>query len=113
MKAHFDQGVHYVEIGLYDKAIIEVQNVLELQPESSEAFCLLGDVYQYKEMFNEAADAYQHALTLNGSKQTRGIANWCLGIIFNKQGKFLKGGKVRKGSRFIATGSVVGTSPIG
>jgi tetratricopeptide (TPR) repeat protein len=96
VKAHFDQGVHYVEIGLYDKAIIEVQNVLELQPESSEAFCLLGDVYQYKEMFNEAADAYQHALTLNGSKQTRGIANWCLGIIFNKQGKFLKAEKYGK-----------------
>lgn len=89
VKKHFERGVHYVEIGLYDQAISEVQKVLELQPDSSEAFCLLGDVYQYKEMFNQAADAYQHALRLGGSKQTRGIANWCLGIIYNKQGKFL------------------------
>ena len=90
VKAHFHRGVHYVEIGLYDKAMSEVKKVLELQPESSEAFCLLGDVYQYKEMFHEAAGAYQRALTLNGSKPTRGIANWCLGIIYSKQGKFLE-----------------------
>ena len=35
-------------------------------------------------------NAYQRALKLKGSKQTRGIANWCLGIIYNKQGKFLE-----------------------
>ncbi len=93
VKRHFEQGVHFVEIGLYDKALAEIQKVLELQPDSSEAFCFLGDVYQYKEMFNEAADAYQRVLTLNGSKQTRGIANWCLGIIYNKQGKFLEAEK--------------------
>lgn len=89
-KGHFERSVHYVEIGLYDEALNEVKKVLELQPDSSEAFCLLGDIYQYKEMFNEAADAYQRVLTLNGSNQTRGIANWCLGIIYNKQGKFLE-----------------------
>ena len=96
VKGHFDRGVHFVEIGLYDQALNEVQKVLELQPESSEALCLLGDIYQYKEMFNEAADAYQRALTLKGSKQTRGIANWCLGIIYNKQGKFLEAEKYGK-----------------
>lgn len=89
-KGHFDRSVHFVEIGLYDQALNEVQKVLELQPENSEAFCLLGDIYQYKEMFNESADAYQRVLSLKGSKQTRGIANWCLGIIYNKQGKFMK-----------------------
>lgn len=96
VKEHFEQGVHFVEIGFYDQALGEIQKVLELQPESSEAFCFLGDVYQYKEMFNEAADAYQRALSLNGSKQTRGIANWCLGIIYNKQGKFLEAEKYGK-----------------
>ncbi len=96
VKRHFEQGVHFVEIGVYDQALAEIQKVLELQPNNSEAYCFLGDVYQYQEMYNEAADAYQRALTLNGSIQTRGIANWCLGIIYNKQGKFLEAEKYGK-----------------
>ena len=93
---HFERGMHYIETGMYDQAIAEFQEILELNPEHSEAYCQLGAAYRFKDMLNEAADAYQKALTLQASGETYGVANLCLGMIYNTQGKFVEAEKYGK-----------------
>ncbi len=62
--AHFQRGMYNTEVGLYDYAIAKFQEVLKLHPAHSAAHCRMGVVYCLKNMLNEAADAYQHALTV-------------------------------------------------
>ena len=85
---HFQRGMHNTKVGLYDHAITEFQEVLKLNPAHSAAFCQMGAVYRLKNMLNEAADAYQHALTVPAIGNSHGVANLCLGMIYNSQGKF-------------------------
>ena len=86
--AHFQRGMHNTKVGLYDHAITEFQEVLKLNPAHSAAFCQMGAVYRLKNMLNEAAGAYQHALTVPAIGNSHGVANLCLGMIYNSQGKF-------------------------
>jgi len=85
---HFQRGMHNTKVGLYDHAITEFQEVLKLNPAHSAAFCQMGAVYRLKNMLNEAAGAYQHALTVPAIGNSHGVANLCLGMIYNSQGKF-------------------------
>ena len=85
---HFQRGMHNTKVGLYDHAITEFQEVLKLNPAHSAAFCQMGAVYRLKNMLNEAGDAYQHALTVPAIGNSHGVANLCLGMIYNSQGKF-------------------------
>ena len=85
---HFQLGMYNMKMGLYDHAIAEFQEVLKLNPAHGAAHCQMGAVYRLKNMLNESADAYQHALTVPITGNSYGVANLCLGMIYSSQGKF-------------------------
>lgn len=51
-------------LGKVDSAIKDLDVVVEMSPENSKAFCLLGECYEIKKMTGEAKKAYENALAI-------------------------------------------------
>ncbi|HIE29078.1 TPA: tetratricopeptide repeat protein [Candidatus Poribacteria bacterium] len=86
---HYRLGRRHADLGqLYDLAIEEYKKAIQLDPTIAEVYCELGAAYRGKNMMDEAAKAYKHALTLESTDDTHGVANLCLGLIHMGQGKF-------------------------
>ncbi|MFQ6040849.1 MAG: tetratricopeptide repeat protein [Candidatus Poribacteria bacterium] len=86
---HYRLGRRNADLGqLYDLAIEEYKKAIQLDPTIAEVYCELGAAYRGKNMLDEAVKVYKHALTLESTDDTRGIANLCLGLIYMGQGKF-------------------------
>lgn len=85
---YYARGMRAIQLGLYDEAIGAFQQVLQLNPQSAEAYCELGAAYRLKEKTDQALEAYLHALELPASPQTHGVAHLCLARLYHSQGKF-------------------------
>lgn len=64
-KHHYNQGLEFAERGHLDDAIVELKNALDLDGSMDAAHIVLGTLYAKKEMFTEARESWQKALTLN------------------------------------------------
>ena len=87
--AHYARGMHAMQLGLYNEAVAAFQRVLQLNPQSAEAYCELGAVYRLKEKTDDSVDAYLRALELPAPSQTHGVAHLCLARIYHSQGRFV------------------------
>ena len=85
---YLKRGKRYINMELYDQAITEFHQILQINSNHSETYYCMGDAYRYKNMTDKAMDAYQHVLTLHAPKQIHGLAYLHLGILYNEQGKF-------------------------
>ena len=85
---YLERGKRYMDMELYDQAINEFHQILQINLNHSETYYCMGDVYRHKNMTDKAMDAYQHVLTLHAPKQIHGLAYLRLGILYNEQGKF-------------------------
>ena len=62
-----DMGGLYLWAGQPDKALKEVKEAMELDPEFAHSWFALGNVYATKGMFDEAVEAHQHAASIHPS----------------------------------------------
>ncbi len=85
---YLERGKRYIEMELYDQAITEFHQILQINLNHSETYYCIGDAYRYKNMIDKAVDAYQHVLTLKAPKQIYGQAYLHLGVLYGEQGKF-------------------------
>ena len=85
---YYRRGMRAIQLGLYDEAITNFQQVLQLSPQSAEAHCELGAVYRFKEKTDDALEAYLHALELPAPPKTHGVAHLCLARLYHSQGRF-------------------------
>jgi tetratricopeptide (TPR) repeat protein len=51
--------------GKWDEVIMFMQQVTDAEPESADPWYFIGEAYRFQEMYVEALDAYEKALTLN------------------------------------------------
>jgi Flp pilus assembly protein TadD len=61
---YLQRGQDYISVGNIDAAIADAQAALEVNPDSPEAYLLLGQGYEYLERFAEAVENYEKASTL-------------------------------------------------
>ena len=85
--SHFERGMQYLQLECYDQAMAEFRAVLTSHPTHAEAYCQLGTAYRFSDRPDEAAEAYQQALTLPAHKRIHGLAHLGLGILFHRQGR--------------------------
>ena len=85
---YYARGMRAIQLGLYDEAIADFQRILQLNPQSAEAYCELGAVYRFKEKTDDALEAYLRALELPASPRTHGVAHVCLARLYHSQGRF-------------------------
>ena len=85
---YYERGMRAMQLGLYDEAIADFQQVLQLNPQNAEATCQLGAVYRFKERNSAALATYHRALTLPASARTHGVAHLCLNRLYHSQGEF-------------------------
>jgi tetratricopeptide (TPR) repeat protein len=71
-----DVGWHYYCAGLYDQAIKQCRNTLDLAPNFIEAQTLLGLAYVKKDMFAEAIAGLQKAVDLSQSGSNRAMLGY-------------------------------------
>ena len=62
---HMDQAMEYVEQGQYEKAIAELNQAIELEPDNPDAHRNLGTVYGKLNQWEKAATAYEQAIELD------------------------------------------------
>ena len=87
----FEQGVRYLKLEQYDRALAEFQAIRKQFATServgSLAQCYIGIVYQELNSLNEAIDAYHGALALDAPQHVHGNAHLQLGIVHKAQGQ--------------------------
>ena len=88
VKGYLERGKRYIEMELYDQAITEFHQILQINLNHSETYYCLGNAYRYQNMIDKAVDAYQRVLALKASKKIHGLTYLHLGILYNEQGKF-------------------------
>lgn len=65
-------------IGDADKALAAYDRVLDLAPNNAQALTRLGNLYRHRDMFPQASEFYQRALTTDGSNgETWGLLGHC------------------------------------
>jgi tetratricopeptide (TPR) repeat protein len=84
-RPHNNLGVAYAKEGIYDEAIKECQQALELDPDSAESFYNLGIAYAKEEMHDEAIRVYQQAVEI---KPDFAKAFCNLGDVFSDKGMY-------------------------
>ena len=88
VKGYLERGKRYIEMELYDQAITEFHQILQINLNHSETYYCLGNAYRYQNMIDKAVDAYQRVLALKASKKIHGLTYLHLGILYDEQGKF-------------------------
>ena len=61
---HIQRGKDYLAEENYDKARIELKNVLQIDPKSAEAYSILGQVEEGRQNWRKAMGYYYHAIEL-------------------------------------------------
>ncbi|KJU87414.1 conserved hypothetical protein, membrane [Candidatus Magnetobacterium bavaricum] len=85
VRPQYDLGVFYDQSGDFEKALIQYQRAIELNPKDSEAYYNMGNVYQKQGDLDAAIKKYQTALKLNPDYFE---AHNNLGNILFKQGQY-------------------------
>ena len=98
--SHFERGMQYLQLECYDQAMAEFRAVLTSHPTHAEAYCQLGTAYRFSDRPDEAAEAYQQALTLPAHKRHTRSSTPGIGYPLPSAGKVCRGGKTwrRSGS---------------
>jgi tetratricopeptide (TPR) repeat protein len=65
MAAHMEKGKAYYEQANYDKAKVELKNVLQIDPKSADAYYLLGLIEEEQQNWQSAFADYSKAVELN------------------------------------------------
>ena len=73
MKALFNLGTLYVQLGDYNRGIGFFKNVLELDEENPQAWNNLGSIFEITGQPEEAIKAYQKSLALNPYQEEANI----------------------------------------
>jgi tetratricopeptide (TPR) repeat protein len=68
---HIDQGKKYYDKKQYDRALAELNKVIELDPKNSMAYNNRAVVYSDKEQYDEALADFNKAIELNPDDDTR------------------------------------------
>lgn len=93
----FAQGVRYLKLEQYDRALAEFQAILKQFATServgSLAQCYIGSVYQELNSLGKAIDAYHGALALDAPQHVHGNAHLHLGIVYKVQGELSRAEK--------------------
>ena len=63
----FQEANYYLDTGYYDSAINSLEKLIELNPNSAEAYGLLGSVYNLQGDFDEAIQMYHKCIGLDSS----------------------------------------------
>ncbi|UCE41650.1 MAG: protein kinase [Candidatus Aminicenantes bacterium] len=61
-----DVGVSLIDVGKYDEAIKQLQDVLEMNPNFTPAMWAMGEAYRHQQMYQEAIDWFKKAFTSSG-----------------------------------------------
>lgn len=85
-KSLISQGLHYMEMEQYDKALIAFEEIRRQDPGSG-IYCYIGMVYQEQNRLSDAVEAYKIALNYKSSSPIHSSAHLHLGIVYKKQGK--------------------------
>ncbi|UCD83323.1 MAG: tetratricopeptide repeat protein [Deltaproteobacteria bacterium] len=86
-RPHNNLGIAYRNKEMFDEAIREYQQALNLKPDYAEVFYNLGNAYRIKGMSDEAIREYQQALRL---KPDYAEAHMNLGVAYADKGMFLE-----------------------
>ncbi|MEW6607162.1 MAG: DUF2723 domain-containing protein [bacterium] len=79
-----NRSCKYLDIGKYDKAIIEAEKAIEVKPDFIDAHCTLAVIYKEKGEYNKAIKKVKEILKINPYYVN---AHILLGSIFEIQGK--------------------------
>lgn len=63
------RGQHYSMSNQLDKALSDATDVLRLNPESAQAYLLIGQVYEIQKDYQKALDAYDQAYTISDKQK--------------------------------------------
>ena len=72
--AHFDLGVAFVDSGMVDDAIRELQSAVEINPNHLESHVSLGAAYRLNGMTNKALSEFKKAADINPGEAAANIA---------------------------------------
>ena len=61
---HFKKGYELYHEDKMDDALAEMDESLSVNPQNSEAWLIIGDIYERRRMFDEAIGAYREALKI-------------------------------------------------
>jgi tetratricopeptide (TPR) repeat protein len=76
---YLERGKEYFAQESYDKALVELKNVLQIDPKDAEAYYLLGKVEEQKENWQQAFGNYSRAVELNPNHTN---ALYKLGLVY-------------------------------
>ena len=62
---HMEKGRAYYAQGNYDKARIELKNVLQIDPRSHDAYFMLGRIEEEQQIWQSAFNSYRRTVELN------------------------------------------------
>ncbi|MCW3097521.1 MAG: tetratricopeptide repeat/protein kinase domain protein [Chthonomonadaceae bacterium] len=62
VRAHFDRGIAWAQIGAYEQALDAWRQALGLAPDLAEAYAAMGSVYMTLGCWQEAVHSYQQAI---------------------------------------------------
>lgn len=80
---HVNKGVALLSGGMYDKAIVELEKALEIDPNVPQIYLNLGSAYNNKKQFDKSIDYYNKALQIKPDYDT---AMFNLGNLFRDKG---------------------------
>jgi len=76
-------GAAYIDRGMYDEAIVELEKAIEMNPSYEEAYTNLGVAYAGKGMYDEAISEYNKAIEIDPSDAS---AHCNLGAVYSHKG---------------------------
>lgn len=82
---HIERGESYLDQGELDKAAVEFQAAIQLEPTNAVAHNALGTVYSEQNNLDEAEREFKEAVKLD---HNYGLAHNNLGNVYNSQGKY-------------------------
>jgi tetratricopeptide (TPR) repeat protein len=62
---HFTKGYELYHEGMMDEALVELDESAKVNPDISETYLIMGDIYERRRMFDEALREYEKALKLS------------------------------------------------
>jgi len=65
MDPHFRKGYELYHEGKLDDALAELDESAKVDPDRTETYLLMGDIYERRRMFDEALREYENALKLS------------------------------------------------
>jgi tetratricopeptide (TPR) repeat protein len=61
----FDAGMRYLRQGDYQNTIVLMEQILDMEPQASDAYYYIGESYRMMGNYNKALNAYQEAINTN------------------------------------------------